>query len=67
MLVGEKKEKQRNKKQEQKNKLSGGGGGLACLCVPERKPMAGERVSNFWSCLFLSSGEIAHTVTPPAD
>lgn len=37
-----------------------------CVCVPETKPMAGERVSNFWSCLLLSSGEIAHRLMPPA-
>lgn len=29
--------------------------------------MDGERVSNFWSCLFLSSGEIAHILIPPAE
>lgn len=34
-------------------------------CSPETKPMAGESVSNFWSCLFLSSGEIAHRLMPP--
>lgn len=29
--------------------------------------MDGERVSNFWSCLILSSGEMAHILIPPAE
>lgn len=37
------------------------------VCVPETKPIDGERVSNFWSCLSLSSGEIAHTLGPPRE
>lgn len=34
-------------------------------CSADTKPKEGERVSNFWSCLSLSSGVMAHTLTPP--
>lgn len=34
-------------------------------CSPEMYPIDGERVSKFWSCFSLSSGEIAQTLGPP--